>query len=563
MRARGASVRLSLQEGIFRVFAFVPELPQERASLNEINAFIADALARAGYKRGDDMGIVRRFSASSLAIMMALGAHASEAAPEPTSSILIDNAIIIDGTGQPRQRGDVRIEGDRIAATGDLTPRPGERVIDAHGLVLAPGFIDTHSHHSGGLDKLPDAPAVVSQGITTIVVGQDGGSAHPLAEFFAAFEKAPAAINIASYSGHNMIRRLAMDEDSEREATPAEIERMSAMLAADMDAGALGLSTGLEYDPGRSSNAAEVRALAGVAAKHGGRYISHLRSEDRALWEAVDELLAIGRETGMPVQISHAKLAMVDLWGQADKLLEKLDEARAAGIDVTIDVYPYTYWHSELGVLWPDRDFADRAKADYALTHLVKPEGLHFASFPAEPTLAGKTLAEIARARGADPVTVLIDMAQANDKAGGGARIVATAMDEADVAKLIAWDQANISSDGMLEGAHPRGTGAFPRVLRRFVREEKILSLEEAIRRMTSLAAAHMGLSDRGVIRPGTLADLVLFNPDTVADRSTIAEPALRAVGIERVWVNGTEVYIQGHPTGAHPGRVLRREPKP
>lgn len=504
-----------------------------------------------------------RFFASligaTLACAAPVQAQTAPSAPKPhakAATLLIRDATIVDGSGAARRRGDVRLRGDRIEAVGHLRPRRGEAVVAANGLVLAPGFIDTHSHHGSGLDADPGALTAVMQGITTIVIGQDGFSNSPLADYFAKRTAQPAAINVASYSGHNSLRQSAMGM-AERTASAADRAAMGKLLAADMAAGALGLSTGLEYDPGRHSDAQEVVELAGVAARQGGRYISHMRSEDRDLWPAVDELIAIGRATHMPVQVSHAKLAMVDLWGQADTLIARLDAARKAGIDATLDVYPYTYWQSVLAVLWPDRDFADRGKAEYILTHLVKPEGLHFVALPSDPDLAGKTLAEIAALRGTDPVTTLVDLAVRNrDKS---ARVVAESMDERDVIRLIQWPYASISSDGALEDRHPRGAGAFPRVLRRYVREMKVLTLESAIRKMTAMPAAQMGIVGRGMIRPGYHADLVLFDPDTIGDRSTILNPRERAVGMVRMWVNGVEVLGPGGATGARPGRVVRR----
>jgi N-acyl-D-amino-acid deacylase len=474
-------------------------------------------------------------------------------------AILIENALVVDGTGAKPRVADVRIRDDRIVAVGALDPAEGEAAIDAHGLTLVPGFIDTHSHHGSGLAEQPDALAAVSQGITTIVTGQDGGSELPLSNYFKRLETSPASVNVASYSGHNSLRGAAMGDDYKREASAAEIEKMRALLEADMKAGALGVSTGLEYDPGIYSAKDEVLRLAREAARHGGRYISHIRSEDRYLWEALDEVVAIGRQTGMPVQISHAKLGMTDLWGQADRFLAVLDKARAEGIDATIDVYPYTYWQSTLTVLWPERDFANSAQAEYILKHLVTPEGLLLTSYSAEPALGGKTVAEIAALKKTDPVTTLMALVRDMQATKGSARIIATGMDERDVAKFVAWPHANISSDGALNDRHPRGAGAFTRFLRLYVRETHLLPIEAAVRKMTALAAAHMGIADRGLIRPGAYADLVLFDPATVTDRSTTARPDLLSEGIAKVWTNGRLVFENGKATGAHPGRVLRR----
>jgi N-acyl-D-amino-acid deacylase len=496
----------------------------------------------------------RAFRAAALAIAW-LVAGAATAAP----ATLIEGATVVDGTGRPGFAASVRISDGRIAGIGGLKPRPGETVVSGRGLVLAPGFIDTHSHHDRGLAEHRDALAAVSQGITTIVVGQDGSSAPSLERFFASLERAPAAVNVASYVGHGTLRARVMGEDYRRPATPAELERMKALLGEEMDAGALGLSTGLEYDPGIYSTREEVLALARAAAAKGGRYISHIRSEDRAEWEAVDEAIDIGRKTGMPVQISHIKLAMVDWWGQAPKLIARLDEARAEGVRITADIYPYEYWQSTITVLFPERDFTDRKAAAFALKSLVPPEGLRLARWQPDPALEGKTLAEIARLRGEDPVQTLIDLVAAAARPDVSESIIATSMAMPDIEKLIAWPHSNISSDGALAGGHPRGAGAFTRVLRLFVREKKMLTLEQAVHKMTGLSAEHVGIAGRGTIAPGAAADLVLFDPATVGDRATVEDPGAVSAGIARVWVNGEQVYADGRATGRHPGAVIRR----
>ncbi len=431
-------------------------------------------------------------------------------------------------------------------------------MVDASGLALAPGFIDTHSHHDRGLADMPDALAVVSQGVTTIVVGQDGGSPLPLAGFYAELEGALVAVNVAAYAGHNSIRRSVMGDDFRREATAAEIEEMKELLRRELEAGALGLSTGLEYDPGIYSTTEEVVALAEVAAAGGGRYISHMRSEDRAVFEALEELIRVGRETGIPVQVSHMKLAMRSRWGRAHEALARLDAARAEGIDVTADVYPYEFWQSTMTVLFPDRDFTREAAA-FALDELAPADGMTIAAFQPDPSLVGKTLAEVAEARGEDPVTVYLDLIAEAEASGGRESIIARSMHPDDIAALLAWPFTNVSSDGSLAGRHPRGFGAFTRVLARHVRERGDISLEEAVRKMTSLAAANVGLRGRGTLAEGALADLVLFDPETVADRATPEEPNEPSEGVLGVWVNGVRVYDGSRPTGARPGRILRR----
>ncbi|MGA8203909.1 MAG: amidohydrolase family protein, partial [Woeseiaceae bacterium] len=298
--------------------------------------------------------------ASLLAVSACSQENGTTACSDAASGFLITNAVIADGSGAPPVAGAVRVRDGRIAAVGDIVACSGETVVDGGGQVLAPGFIDTHSHADEEILDRRDALPDVSQGITTVVVGQDGESKYPLADFFAALEAAPATINVASYVGHGTLRSKVMGEDFKRAATDGEVAQMKDMLADELDSGALGLSTGLEYEPGIYSTTDEVIALAQVAADAGGRYISHVRSEDRWFEAAIDEIIRIGRETHMPVQVSHIKLAMKRLWGTAPQLIAKLDAARAEGIDITADIYPYTYWQSTIMVLLPDRDPTDR-----------------------------------------------------------------------------------------------------------------------------------------------------------------------------------------------------------
>lgn len=483
---------------------------------------------------------------------------------ETPATVLIVNARLVDGTGAPARTGSLRIAGERIEAVGELTARPGEAVFDARGLVLAPGFIDTHSHATGDLAAIPDALGVVSQGITTVVGGQDGGSDFPLADSFAVLERSPVAVNVAAYSGHGTLREKVLGDDFKRVATPAEVAAMAKLLEQDLAAGALGLSTGLEYDPGIYSARSELIELAKVTARHGGRYISHIRSEDRYFWDAIDELLAIGREAKLPVQISHVKLAMRNLWGEAPRLLAKLDAARAEGIDVTADIYPYLYWHSTLTVLFPERDFENLAVARQVLAEIAPPEGLLLGRYKPNPAYAGRTVADIAKERGESPevtlVTLIRDAEVLRAKGETGVEsVIATSMVQEDLDRLLAWPHTNLCTDGELDGRHPRGFGSFPRVLGRDVRERGVLGLETAVHKMTALAADHVGLRERGRLVPGAFADLVLFDPATVIDRATTSEPHAVATGIERVWVNGRLVWAAGATTGERPGRVLRR----
>ncbi|HLT92318.1 MAG TPA: D-aminoacylase [Woeseiaceae bacterium] len=513
----------------------------------------------------------RRPAIAASVLLLLLGSTGcGPAAPTgeaPVPTLVIENARIADGTGNPAYRGEVRVAAGRITAIGtDLEPRPGETVYDARGLVLAPGFIDTHSHAGDDLHEQPDALPAVSQGITTVVLGQDGGSPLPLADFFAGLRASPVAVNVASYAGHNTIRSRVLGDDYRRPASDEEVAAMAALLEEELAAGALGLSTGLEYDPGIYSQRSEVLALAQVAARAGGRYISHVRSEDRWFEEALGEIIEIGRVTGMPVQVSHIKLAMKRLWGEAPRILAVLDAARAEGIDITADIYPYEYWQSNLMVLLPERDYTDLDAIQEALDEIAPPDGIRFTRFDPDPSLVGRSLAEIAAQRGIEPAAAFMELARAAEAAGqesgdGADAIIGTSMQAADIEQLFLWPHTNVCTDGALEDLHPRARGAFTRVLGRWVREQGLLGLEEAVHKMTGLAARHMGFEDRGVIREGAIADLVLFDPDTVVDRATPEQPERLSTGIEAVWVGGVLVYEYGRSTGARPGVVITRTP--
>jgi N-acyl-D-amino-acid deacylase len=333
-----------------------------------------------------------------------------------------------------------------------------------------------------------------------------------------------------------------------------------------MKAGSLGLSTGLEYDPGLYSDHAELLALTRTAGASGGRYISHMRNEDTSFDAALDELLDIGKQTGVPVQVSHIKLGLVDRWGDAPKVLAKLQKARAAGIKVTADVYPYEYWQSTLTVLFPKRDFTDLAAARFALTHLTTPEGMLLGFYAPNPAYVGKTIAQIAAERKEEPAATYLYLIQtaeswkaAHPEATRVETVIGTAMASQDVADFIAWDYANLCSDGMIGSRHPRGAGSFAKMLRLYVREQHRLTLTQAIRKMTSLPAQNIGLTTRGLIAKGYKADLVLFDPAKIADKASVESPNALAQGVFEVIVNGQSVYHNGKPTGVFSGQFLKR----
>lgn len=491
-----------------------------------------------------------------LVILLAL-AGASASSAQPASGLLIRNGRVVDGTGSASKAADVRVRGDAIVEVAPgLVPVDGERVIDAAGLVVSPGFIDMHSHADGGLDESPDAASQLRQGITTALVGQDGGSAMPVAQLFEQLARSPATINVATSVGHGTVRRLAMGADFKRAATAAEIEVMKALVERGMKDGAVGLSSGLEYDPGYYGTLDELAALASVIKPFGGVYSSHVRDEENEVFAAWQEAIDVGRRAGVAVNISHMKLASKPVWGQAAKALAVIDAGRKAGVSVTGDWYPYPYWQSAMYVLIPDRDFENVEKWRVGLDEIGGAGNVRITSYRPEPGWVGRTLAEIADAEKLDPPSLVVKMVKA---AGPGIGIIGTSMDEADMRAILAFPQTLICSDGQLNGRHPRGFGAFPRVLGKYVRDEKVLPLEEAIARMTSRTAAVLGLADRGVIAAGKKADLAIFDAATIADRGTPTDPSQAPVGMRFVVVNGQLVLDAGEITSARPGQALRR----
>lgn len=469
-------------------------------------------------------------------------------------AVLIRNATVIDGTGKAAFRADVRISGGKITGIGKLKPSKGDEVIDAAGLVLSPGFIDIHNHSESGLVREGTAANQVSQGITTLFVGPDGGSPWPVADYLTKLA-GKTAVNVGAFVGHGTLRLQVMKDGLARPATESEIAAMAELLEQAMSDGAFGLSSGLEYDAGFASTTEELIALAKVAARHGGSYMTHMRDEEEGVLNSIREAIRIGREAKIPVQISHIKMGNSSVWGKSVNAIALINEARRGGLDITADAYPYTAWASTITVLVPSRKHDDPAEVEKGIAAIGGAEKVLITSCRAFPEYEGKTLAEAAVMSKTTPVEAYIEIIKK-----GGAGVVGFGMTEADVKNFYQTPWIMVSSDGGIGGRHPRGTGTFPRVLGRFVRENKWLSLEEAVRKMTSLPAQRLRLKDRGTIRKGMKADLVLFDPSAVIDRATFTEPQIISDGVIAVFVNGELVSENGKATGKLPGEILRRK---
>ena len=476
-------------------------------------------------------------------------------APQGEHVIAITGATVVDGTGaRPVLTNAVLIRGDRIEAVGPPSIPRGATIVDGTGLVLAPGFIDIHNHSASGLERDPGAATQVSQGITTVVLGQDGGSALPIGDYLRSLDARPVAVNVATFAGHTTIRSAAMNEQVDRAATPAEIARMTELTERAMSEGAFGLSTGLEYEGAKHATTAEVVALARVAARHGGIYMSHIRDEAQLTFQALEEALSIGRDAGIPVEISHIKMGSRSVWGRAKDAVRVIETARQRGADVTADAYPYDAWHATIRVLVPSGRHDDEKEVAAAIEEAGGADRITIVNCAAHRDYEFKTLQQIAEAQKTSPPAVYMQVVR-----DGGATVVAQSMKDEDIREFYRQPWVMVGSDGGIGVRHPRGAGSYPRVLGRFVRELGWLTLENAVQKMTSQPAARLRIADRGLIRPGMKADLVLFDAARAIDRSTFQEPQLIAEGIERVFVNGVEVWRGGAATGATPGRALRR----
>ena len=489
------------------------------------------------------------------AIVVALAAALAVAgiAAQAPAAWTITGAQVADGTGAPLRAGNVRIVGDVIASVGPAAPQSGDQVIDGTGLVLAPGFIDVHNHSTDGIATDREAASQISQGITTVLVGPDGSSPKSIAEYLSARRANPATLNVATLVGHATVRLQVMGEDYRRQATAAEITRMAALVTQGMREGAFGLSSGLEYVVGSYASIDEVVELAKATAPYRGVYISHIRDEADQTLDAVRETIAIGERAKVPAQITHIKLGTVGVWGKAGDVVALVDAARARGVDVTADAYPYLAWQSNLKVLVPNKQYTDPASVKEALDDVGGGRNIQLTRLARFPQHQGKRLSEAAQAEGLSEVDFFIRIA--DDEVG----IIGHTMSEPDLKRFYQQPWVMVASDGGVGNNHPRGAGTFPRVLGRFVREQQWLSLPEAIRKMTSLPAQRLGLTDRGRIVAGAKADLVLFDPATIADRATFESPRELSHGVRVVWVNGEPVWRDGRATAARPGRTLTR----
>lgn len=518
-------------------------------------------------------------------VALLLGSAAGLGAQEREFDVLIRGGSVIDGTAAARFNADVAIKGDKIAlvSRAPIDARRATRVVDASGQIVAPGFIDIHAHLDP-LPQLPGAESAVRQGVTTALGGPDGGSPLPLAPYMAAREKQRIGINVGYLVGHNTVRERVMGI-VDRAPTADELAQMKALVAEGMAHGAFGMSTGLRYLPGNFAKTDEVVALARVAAGAGGIYTSHLREEGLGLLEGVGEAITIGRDAKIPVVLTHHKAVGTQMWGASGRTLAMIDSARRAGIDVMADVYPYTATSTGLSVLIPtwafdggDTAFARRVRDPVlrdsikrgVVFNILNDRGggdlarVQFSSVQWQPALNGRTLADWARERGMPTTPENGADLVIEGELKGGARMIYHVLDERDVQRIMSHPQAMIASDGRLSAPgpaspHPRAYGTFPRVLGRYARDLKLFPLETAVFKMTGQPAARLGLRDRGVLREGAFADVVVFDAATVADRSTFENPHQYPAGIQYVFVNGAAAVDGGRFTDARSGRILTR----
>jgi dihydroorotase/N-acyl-D-amino-acid deacylase len=502
---------------------------------------------------------------------------------QPQFDLLLRNGRIVDGTGTPWYRGDVAVRGDTIVQIAPSIDAPAARVIDVAGNIIAPGFIDIHTHARRGIFEVPTAPNYARQGVTTIFEGPDGSSPLPLAPFLQKLDGLRKSLNIGAFVGQGSIRSAVIG-DADRKATAEEIQKMEALVEQGMRDGAFGLSTGLFYVPGTFTPTDEVVALARVAGRFGGIHTSHQRDDAAKVLDSVRETIDIGEKGGLPTQVTHHKVIGKANWGRTVDTLRLIDEARARGVDVTSDQYPYTAsstsiqaallpaWALEGGrqaVMGRLKDPATRAKMKAGSAAMIRdergsgdPKNVQIASCGFDPALAGKTLADVMTQRGMEPTIDNAAEATLWIVEQGGCQGIFHAMSDEDVQRILRHPATMVASDGEVPifgraNPHPRSYGTFARVLGVYVREKKTLTLEEAIRKMTSFPAARAGLGDRGILRAGMKADLAVFDASAVRDTATFEKPHQYAEGFTHVVVNGQVVFENGEMTEARPGRVL------
>jgi N-acyl-D-aspartate/D-glutamate deacylase len=517
------------------------------------------------------------------AVCLPLMMSACSVAP-PAYDILIHNGNIVDGTGAPAYKADIAIAGDEIVKIGELSQSDAARVIDAAGLVVSPGFIDLHNHADRNIRDNPGMENYLYQGVTTILAGNCGNSPVDLDTYFQSIGDTGIALNLGLLIGHNSVRAEVMGNDN-RAPTDAEQAQMEALVKTAMDSGAFGLSTGLIYLPGTYSETSEVVSLARVAARENGIYASHIRNEFDLIISAIEEAIDIGRETGIPVHISHFKVADNTMWGDSTITLGLVEAARAEGIDVTIDQYPYTAGSTGLANVFPtwaragtredfqarldDPETRARIKADtIRKLNGARAAGdlsrIAIASFPNHPEYSGKTMAEVTRMNGREPtVENGAEVAMEILYDGKGSAIYFMMVEE-DVQRIMLAPFTSIASDGSAvtfgeDVPHLRSYGTFPRVLGKYVREDGVLSLEQAIHKMTALPASRISLKTRGILKEGMVADINIFNPHTVKDNDDWAHPHQYATGFSYVIVGGTPVIDNSTRSKTFPGRVLKK----
>ena len=525
-------------------------------------------------------------TASSLALLtLVLGQAASQ---DPSFELLIRAGTVVDGSGSPGFRADVGIRDGRVAriARDGIAAGEAREVLDAEGLIVTPGFIDNHAHIQSSIREHPLAENFLRQGITTMLASlHSGDQPWPLDQHLASLEVAP---NVGFFAGHTWVRKQVLGLE-DREPTADELEEMKRLVEETMRQGALGLSTGLLYVPANYARTEEVVELAKIAARYGGIYVSHMRDEGRGLVESADELIRVAREAGIPAQIQHHKAMGVAQWGQSTQTLAMIDEARAGGLDIKHDLYPYTAASTGSSVLFPpwalaggseelaarledpasrrriEAGIADRMEQEWTGDDLAR---IQFRVIRSIPDYNGKTLADLAADRGL-PNTVEAGVQLVIElQLAGGFSAIYHVMSEDDLERIMRHPQAMFETDGDSVGLgrgypHPRSYGTFPRILSRYVREKGVLTLEEAVHKMTSMPAMQFGQDDRGLVQVGKFADITVFDADTVQDRATYTDPHHYSVGIVHVLVNGIPVIKDGSLTGAKPGTVLRGPARP